>query len=421
MRRRSLLAGALAAPLAAAAATGCSGGGGSSRTPGGRTTISYGMWDPLQVPGTEKVIEAFEEEHPDISVRIQLTPFTSYWTTLKTAMRGGSAPDVFWMNAVNLQLYAQGGALGPLDAFIERDGFDMGVHPGELLRMYTHEGTHYAMPKDFDTIGLWYNKELFDKAGIEYPDESWTWETVREAAAELTDPRRGVHGIAAEMSKQYTYYNTIAQAGGYVIRDGKSGFADPRSIEGLRFWTDLIDKGHSPSQSAMTDTTGRQLYLSEKVAMNYDLSAMASQMYAAPPIKDHGSVAVLPKGRQRATTIHGLAAAISGKTEHPEAAWKFVKFLGSRKAALIQSGEGATISSYAGTQDAWVKSMPEFDLKVFIDMLDYAVPYPASKLTPVWENLQPQLLGGPFSGKGGIESASRTLARQMDLALEQEK
>lgn len=421
MRRRSLLAGALAAPLAAAAATGCSGGGGSPRTPGGRTTISYGMWDPLQVPGMEKIIKAFEEEHPDISVRIQLTPFTSYWTTLKTAMRGGSAPDVFWMNAVNLQLYAQGGALRPLDAFIERDGFDMGVHPEELLRMYTHEGTRYAMPKDFDTIGLWYNKELFDKAGIEYPDESWTWETVREAAAELTDPRRGVHGIAAEMSRQYTYYNTIAQAGGYVIRDGKSGFGDPRSIEGLRFWTDLIDKGHSPTQSAMTDTTGRQLYLSEKVAMNYDLSAMASQMYAAPPIKDHGSVAVLPKGQRRATTIHGLAAAISGKSEHPEAAWKFVRFLGSRKAARIQSGEGATISSHAGTQDAWVESMPEFDLKVFIDMLDYAVPYPASKLTPVWENLQPQFLGGPFSGKGGIESASRTLARQMDLALEQEK
>ncbi|WP_181764874.1 ABC transporter substrate-binding protein [Streptomyces albidus (ex Kaewkla and Franco 2022)] len=421
MRRRSLLTGALAAPFAAAAATGCSSKGGSSRTSGGRTTISYGMWDTLQVAGTEKIIKAFEAEHPGISVQIQLTPFPSYWTTLKTAMRGGSAPDVFWMNAVNLQMYAEGGALRPLDPFIERDGFDMAVHPEELLRMYSYKGTRFAMPKDFDTIGLWYNKELFDKAGIKYPDDSWTWDTVRDAAAELTDPRAGVHGIAAEMSRQYTYYNTIAQAGGYVIRDGRSGFADERTIEGLRFWTDLIDKGHSPSQSAMTDTRGRQLYLSEKVAMNYDLSAMASQMYAAPAIKDHGGVAVLPEGRRRGTVIHGLASAISSKSEHPEAAWKFAKFMGSRKAALIQASEGVTISSYAGTQDAWVKSMPEFGLGVFIDMLDYAVPYPASRRTTVWENLQPQLLGGPFTGKGGIESASRTLARQMDLALEQEK
>ncbi len=421
MHRRTLLAGALTAP-AAAAVTGCTNGGSAADgSRGGRTTITYALWDQLQVAGTKKVIEAFEAEHPDIAVEIHVTPFSSYWTTLKTAMRGGSAPDVFWMNAVNLQLYAAGGVLQPLDEFIERDGFDMGVHPDELLRMYTYKGTRYAMPKDFDTIGLWYNKELFDKKGIEYPDESWTWDTVRDAAAELTDRRRGVHGIAAEMSKQYTYYNTIAQAGGYVIRDGRSGFGDPRTIEGLRFWTDLIDKGHSPSQSAMTDTRGRQLYLSEKVAMNYDLSSMASQMYAAPAIKDHGSVAVLPEGRERATTIHGLAAAVSGKSRNTEAAWKFARFLGSRKAALIQAEAGVTISSYRGTQDAWVKSMPEFDLQVFIDMLDYAVPYPSSKRTAVWENLQPQLLGRPFSGKGGIEDASRTLARQMDLALEQEK
>jgi multiple sugar transport system substrate-binding protein len=155
--------------------------------------------------------------------------------------------------------------------------------------------------------------------------------------------------------------------------------------------------------------------------MNYDLSAMASQMYAAPEIKDHGGVAVLPKGRERATTIHGLAAAISGKSPNAEAAWQFVKFIGSRKAAEIQARGGVTISSYAGTQDTWVKSMPEFDLRSFIDMLDYAVPYPASQHTAVWENLQPQLLGGPFTGKGGIEDAARTLGRQMDLALEQEK
>lgn len=423
MRRRTLLTGALAgaAPLAGGALAGCSNSGAAAGSSGARTVISYGMWDPLQVAGMQKIIREFRKEHPDIDVKIQVTPFSSYWTTLKTAMRGGSAPDVFWINAVNLQLYASEGVLEPLDRYIERDGVDMGVHPEELLQMYTYEGSRYAMPKDFDTIALWYNKELFDKKGIKYPDEHWTWDDVRDAAAELTDPRAGVHGIAAEMSRQYTFYNTIAQADGYVLRDGRSGFGDPRTIDGLRFWTDLIDRGHSPSQSAMTDTRGRQLYLSEKVAMNYDVSSQAPTLYAAPAIKDHGDVAVLPKGRRRATTIHGLAAAVSGKSRHTEAAWQFVKFLGSRKAAEIQGREGITIPSYEGTQDIWVKSMPEFGVRAFIDQLAYAVPYPASKLTPVWENLQPQLLGGPFTGKGGIEDAARTLGRQMDLALEQER
>ncbi|WP_419999179.1 ABC transporter substrate-binding protein [Streptomyces boninensis] len=421
MHRRTFLAGALAAAPAALGATACGNGADSAAGSGGRTQLSYGMWDPLQVPGMQKIIKAFEAENPGITVKIQVIPFVQYWTTLKTAMRGGSAPDVFWMNAPNLRLYASNDTLEPLGKYIRRDGFDMGVHPEELVGIYSHEGEHYGMPKDFDTIGLWYNKELFDKARVPYPDESWTWETVYDAARELTNPKQSVYGIAAEMQGQYCYYNSIPQAGGYVIRDGKSGFAEPETIEGLRFWTGLIDRGWSPTASAMTDTSGRQLYISEKVAMNYDLSAMASMMYAAPGIKDHGGVAVLPKGRKRATTIHGLANVISAKSPHTEAAWKLVKFMGSKKAAEIQAREGVTISSYTGTQDAWVKSMPEFDLKVFIDMLDYAVPYPHSTYTNAWENLQYQLLGSSWTGHGdGIAKASRTLARQMDLVLERE-
>ncbi|MFH8565681.1 ABC transporter substrate-binding protein [Streptomyces sp. NPDC017988] len=416
MRRRTLLGGALAAPLLAA----CSGGGGGADG-GGGTTLSYGMWDPAQVPGMEKIIAAFEKKHPRISVRIELTPWASYWTTLKTSMRGGTAPDVFWMNAVNFQLYAANGVLEPLSGHIKADATPVERHPDALVKLYAYRGTQYGLPKDFDTIGLWYNKALFDKAGITYPDATWTWDDVRDAAAELTDPRERVHGFAAEMDRQFKIYPAICAAGGHVLRDGRSGFGDERSIEGLRFLTDMVDRGWSPPQSAMVESVGRVRYWSEKVAMNYDVSAMSGQMYAVPAIKDHGGIAVLPKGRRRATIIHGLANVISAKSRRKEAAWKFVHFMAGREAAEIQAKAGATISSYEGTQDAWLKSMPEFDLKHFIEMQKYAVPYPSSKNTPVWENLQYPLLGAAFSGKGGIESAARTLGEQMDRALKEER
>ncbi|MFJ8927326.1 ABC transporter substrate-binding protein [Streptomyces sp. NPDC102364] len=419
MRRRSLLAGALAAtPFAA----GCSASGGDSTaaTRTGRTALSYGMWDPAQVPGMQQVIRAFERENPDVYVEIQLTPWNSYWTTLRTAMRGGTAPDVFWMNAVNIKLYASNGTLVPLDEHITRARTPVGKHPEALVDIYKYGGRQYALPKDFDTIGLWYNKELFDKAGVKYPDSSWTWDDLRDAARELTDPKRRVYGIAAEMDRQIKFYPTIFGAGGYVLRDGRSGFADPRSIEGLRFWTDLVDRGWSPPQSAMSEVRARNLYLSEQVAMNYDLSSMASFMYGTPAIKDHGGVAVLPKGRERATVIHGLANCISAKSRKQEAAWKFVDFMARSRAGGIQAEGGVTIPSYAGTQDAWLKSMPEFDLRCFLDMVDYASPYPSSRNTAVWEDLEYLLLGAPFSGKGGIEGAARTLAKQMDRALDEE-
>ncbi|MGY0020140.1 ABC transporter substrate-binding protein [Streptomyces sp. YJ-C3] len=419
MRRRTLLAGALAAaPLAA----GCSSGDGASEAASarGRTTLSYGIWDVAQAPGMQRIIKAFERQNPEISVEIQLTPWTSYWTTLRTSMRGGTAPDVFWMNAVNIQLYAANGALEPLSEHIARDRTPLGRHPEALVDIYAYEGRQYGLPKDFDTIGLWYNKALFDKAGITYPDSSWTWDDVRDAARELTNPRTRVYGIAAEMDRQAKFYPTVFGAGGYVLRDGRSGFADQRSVEGLRFWTDLVDRGWSPPQSAMSEVRARNLFLSEQVAMNYDISAMASFMYGTPAIKDHGGVAVLPKGRERATVIHGLANVVSAKSRKKQAAWKFVDFMARREAAEIQAEGGVTISSYEGTQDAWLKSMPEFGLRCFIDMLDYAVPYPSSRNTAVWEDQEYLLLGAPFSGKGGIEQAARTLAKQMDRALDEE-
>ncbi|MCI1141088.1 extracellular solute-binding protein, partial [Stenotrophomonas maltophilia] len=93
-------------------------------------------------------------------------------------------------------------------------------------------------PKDFDTIGLWYNKKMFDEAKIPYPDNTWDWNKLREAAKKLTDPNKGVWGIAAAPYGQDNYYNTIFQSGGFVISDDKksSGFDKPETIEGLSFW-----------------------------------------------------------------------------------------------------------------------------------------------------------------------------------------
>lgn len=419
MRRRTLLCSGLAAASAPVLAACSDEGGGADG--GGRTTVSYGMWDPAQVPGMKKIIAAFEKEHPDISVRIELTPWASYWTTLKTSMRGGTAPDVFWMNAVNFQLYAAHDVLEPLSEHIDKDRTPVGRHPEQLVRLYAYDGVQYGLPKDFDTVGLWYNKALFDKAGIKYPDANWTWDDLRDAAAELTDPHERVHGFCSEMHRQFVLYPAIFGAGGHVLRDGHSGFGDERSIEGLRFLTDMIDRGWSPPQSAMVESTARVRYWSEKAAMVYDLSAMAGQMYAVPALKDHGGVTALPKGRERATVIHGLANVISAKSDKKAAAWKFVHFMAGRLAAGIQAESGVTISSYAGTQDAWLKSMPEFDLQHFLDMEKYATPYPSSKNTAVWENLQYPLLGAAFSGKGGIEDAARTLGKQMDRALKEER
>src|SRR5205823_14916166 len=104
----------------------------------------------------------FKKTHPNINVQVQVTPFAQYWTKLETAATGGSAADIFWMNGTNIIKYASNNILLQLDDKIQADKVDLNSYPAALVKLYTFSGKHYALPKDFDTVGLWYNKKLFD-------------------------------------------------------------------------------------------------------------------------------------------------------------------------------------------------------------------------------------------------------------------
>ena len=247
------------------------GGSSPSSSSSGNVTLTYMIWDKNQQPAMQETINDFEKLHPNIKVTIDVTAFDTYWTKLQTAATGGSLDDVFWMNAANFQLYAANGIIAPIDDNIKADNVSLSNYPESLVQLYTYNGKHYALPKDFDTIGLWYNKTLFKAAGVSYPDSTWTWQTLQDAAKKLTNPAKGVWGIAAPMVDQEGFYDTIPQNGGTVISsdEKKSGFDSPASIGGLQFWVDLIQKKYSPTQAQMTDTVPLTLFESGKVAMMY--------------------------------------------------------------------------------------------------------------------------------------------------------
>ncbi|MBB6345329.1 ABC transporter substrate-binding protein [Nonomuraea muscovyensis] len=409
-------AGALVAGLA-----GCSSSDGADA--GGKVTLTYAYWDEEnQGAAMRKITEEFTKAHPDIEVKLQFTPNKEYWTKLQTAAAGGTAPDVFWMNGPRIGLYASQGALLPLSDRIAKDKLDLGKYPKSLVDLYTLDGKQYGIPKDFDTIGLWYNKDLFDAAGVKYPDASWTWDDVRDAAKRLTDPAKGVHGIGAMAWSQELYYNTIFQAGGHVISEDKkkSGYDDPATIEGLKFWKDLLDRKLSPTVQQMTDNDPIEMFKSGKLAMWYDGSYDAAQYNKTEGL--NADVAPLPAGpKGKATVIHGLANVIYAKTEHPEQAWEFLKFLGSEQANRIQAESGAVIPAYEGLQDSWVKSMPKLNLQAFIDQLPDARPYPVSKNTAAWARPETDAITKAFSDGQDVEAIAREFAATMNAALSQEK
>ena len=91
----------------------------------------------------------------------------------------------------------------------------------------------YAVPKDYDTIALWYNKTLFDEAGISYPDDTWTWADLKDAAKKLTKDDGSQYGFCAGLHNQEGYYNFVYQNGGEIITDDKkSGYDEDKTIGG---------------------------------------------------------------------------------------------------------------------------------------------------------------------------------------------
>lgn len=413
---RTRLAALLAAlALTTTALVACSSGGSDD---GGRVTLQYGIWDPVQKPAMQQIADAYEKANPGVDVKIQVTPFSQYWTKLQTAVTGGSAPDVFWMNGPNSKLYASNGVLAPLD------GVDTSKYSEGLIDIYTDDGKLYGVPKDFDTIGVWYNKTLFDAAGVAYPAAGWTWADYLATAKKLTNPDAGVWGSAAALNDQQNYYNTIAQAGGHVIsEDGtKTGYGAPEALRGISFWVDQIKDGVSPTQQQMTDTNPEDAFLSGKVAMYWSGSWSANKFGQDATVKDSVDVAPLPAGPDgNQSVVHGLANVANAKSPHLDAAKKFAEFASGQEAAEIQAKSGAVIPAYEGTQQAWVDSYPSFHLTAFTDALKTAVPYPASKNTAAWTTIQDQTLSQVWALSVTPEEGLKTLATKMQAALDAEQ
>lgn len=404
--------------LFTAVMTGC---GGSSGEAGGKKVINVALWDENVKDTVNKSIELYKKNHPDVDVKVTYTPWADYWTKLKTSLAGNSGPDVFWMNGPNFYAYASKGWIKDLQPLIDESKLDTSVYTDALVNLYTYNDHLYGLPYFLDAVGLYYNKELFDKAGVSYPDGSWTWDTIEQNAAKLTDKQNGVYGYTALIDSQSGYYDLIHQAGGYIISEDKtkSGFDSPEALSAFQWEKKLMDQGYSPNAQQQLETKPLQLFGSGKAAMFPAISVSAPELYKL--LGDKLGVAPLPAGKQKATIVHGLSWAMNEKTKHQQEAWDLIQVLSGKEGEQYLAESGFSIPAYKGTEEGWLKSIPSLDLKVFVDSLDFAVPYPVSERTAEWQDVETKELQDAYLGKKSFEEALKTIADKMNEILAEEK
>lgn len=382
-------------------------------------TITYACWDSNQAKLLRTVADEFEAANPNIKIDIQVSGWNDYWIMLEAAATGKSLPDTFWMHSNNIYYYGANDQLLDLTDYINNSELvNLDNYPSGLNSIYNINGKQCAVPKDYDTIGLWYNKTLFDEAGLSYPDDTWTWDDLHKAAQALTKTDGSQYGFCAGLHNQEGYYNFVYQNGGTIVTDDKkSGYADPKTVEGIEYYFNFVKEGLSPE--IYDDAVRAEAIENGICAMglfgSWNLSGFASNDF----MKANFDVAVLPKSNDggQASIFNGLGNAIAANCEHPDEAWKWVEYLSSEQGQKRQAELGIAISAFNGTADAWTSAYPMFNVKAYIDMVDYAQIRPYTNQTSVWEDRAYELLKNAYGGNEDVKTACEAVSKMMDEAI----
>ena len=387
--------------------------------------LSVCIWDEGQRPGLQEIVDAWSAES-GIKATIQVVDWNNYWTLLEAGATGGELPDVFWMHSNVAQMYMENDMLLDLtDKIAASDKIDLANYYQGIVNLYQNDGKQYAVPKDIDTIALWYNKTIFDEMGVAYPDDTWTWDDFAEAAAKLTNEDHWGYAIQPG-NNQEGYYNTIYSMGGYVISEDKktSGMDDPNTIKAMKLFTDMIAAGSCPDLNTVSETAPNELLTAGKVAMSINgswmLAGYRDNEYAAA----NCDVAVLPFSEtpeDRVSIYNGLGWAAAANGKNTDAAWSLIEYLGSKDAQIKQAELGVTMSAYEGTSDSWVNCVDCFDLNGHMQMLNANLVFrPYSRNTVVWEDMMIEKLKEAWSGDKAIEDVCADIAAAMNEELAEE-
>lgn len=337
----------------------------TDQSSGGKTTVRYMEFSASG--GHEKdldaIVKAFEAANPNITVQVETTPYADYFTKLQTAVAGGTAGDAFELDYQNFVTYAKNGSLAPLQ------GVDSAAYKKSLLNAFNNNGKQYGLPESFSNVVLFYNKSLFDAAGVATPTANWTWKDEQAAAQKLTNKAKGVWGDFQPITYN-EFYKALAQAGGtFLSADGKkAAFNSPAGVAAATW---LVNKS---GKTMPTDADGASapdfdtnLFKAGKLAMWHSGIWMFSGLAGA---KFNWDVVVEPGDTTKASAMFANGVVVNAASKHQAAAQKWLQFLTSSddtvKTRLASSWElppvadESKLSSYL-TQKAPVNRQAVFD------------------------------------------------------------
>jgi multiple sugar transport system substrate-binding protein len=413
--------GAAGALLAACTATTVPGGASEAGSaPAGdtqRLIFSSYTWSGYEA-AMKSVIEAWNQEHPEIEVEGQFFP-EDYWTKLQTQVAGGTPPDLGIADYGRLLTYAKSGILLPVDDFIAADSFPLEkMLPAAVAQYRWQEGEFdtggeggkmYGLPSDAQCQIFAYNKSMFDAAGVAYPTADWTWDDLVAAGQAITKADQNIWGMQMISPWILTKGNFLFGADGanHTADFSKSLLDAPETIEAFKWNWDLVYTHQiAPAPGAQAQTNP---FMSGQVAMVVDGVWWIADFATIEDFE--WDIALFPKHPRtgkRTTSLESDGWWIFQNAANPEMAWSLMKYLAD-EAGQKRFGELNYIipSAYPDVASEWYAQTPPENRPLALENIvqDSAkVDYTYFDFFTVWDAYRPPIERA-YSDGADIEAA----------------
>jgi multiple sugar transport system substrate-binding protein len=372
--------GAVAAAAAIALSLSACGGASSTPSAEAKGEINYWLWDANQLPAYQQCAADFTKANPDIKVKITQRGWDDYWTTLTNGFVAGTAPDVFTDHLSKFPEYASKKQLLALDDAVEKDGVKLDVYNKGLADLWVgQDGKRYGLPKDWDTVAMFYNKKLVKDAG--YTEEQlknldWNPQdggSYEKAIAHLTVDKSGKRGDEAGFDKTkvatyglglessgsgqgQTQWSFLSATTGWTHTDKnpwgtKFNYDDPKFQETITWWAGLAEKGYMPKLETTVGASASDNFGAGKAAINTSGSWMIGQYTSYKGVETGIAPTPIGSDGKRASMFNGLADSIWAGTKNPAASVKWVEYLASAKCQDVVASKAVVFPAIKTSSD----------------------------------------------------------------------
>ena len=393
-----------------------------------KVILKYAIFSTPQFASLEKeLIADFESKNPDIKVEMRIEPYNAHHQKIQIELAGGTAPDLWLTDGVFIMEWAERGVIEELTEL-----FNSWMKPEEyfgLQALRDPDGKLWGIPKEIQTFGLFYNKDVFDRYGVPYPNESWTWDDLLEAAKALTkdtdgDERIDIYGLGGQ-SLAANVANMIYQNGGSILdkRRRNSLLETPEAREAIKFVFSLYKQRLMPTIPETSKAFGHELDMFQmgRMAMFWGNYSYVNAIKTTQPLLNY-SVAFPPKKVSRHCYYDPNAFVITrGRPSViKKAAWRYIEYHSGLEAQtkLGREGEGLPFNRTAVTLVVDTEYAKKHNLKVFAEMVEQSVDFDVNGCWRQWIDVFSRELEKGLLGIVPTENVADNAHREVQKVLD---